>query len=493
MGGTQAAIGQPRWVLTDRVPRELPRRAPGGVRHLWWVPALVAACALAANARDHGPDGPLVPWYAAALTLVAMTPAALRSLAVARGHQTRGPIPFMPLVGLCYAVYYALPVLATDAPTFMYRQVGAEHLERATRIALTGVVALLFGYYAVGRALRFGRRIDLQWDPRRAVVASLLALPFGLVLELSLRVVSFPPALARPIDLLGQLLPLSIGALVLLARAGHLPRWVALVAWGVFAPAYSLLEASDGVIGSMVWSFSFFAMLRWGGGLRMPVALIAAAVPLIALMRVAGHEYRQMEGTRGAVTTGTVSDRVGAMLDQTRTVYEEQGVVTPMVLLLDRLGQIVLFAWVVERSPAPVPHWGATTLSTLPATLIPRALWPNKPEKKVGYRFGRRYGVIEHDSKTTINLPQLVEWFVAYGSFGVLFGMTAIGAFYRRLDDLLNYHGASDANVLLAAAVLSPLLQIESDSSMIFGGIMQTGVVLYVLMWLVKPRAGAAG
>ena len=326
----------------------------------------------------------------------------------------------------------------------------------------------------------------------RGAVAAIVALPVGLALELSMRLVKFPPALARPIDVLGQLLPISIAALVLLARAGHLPRWVAFVAWAVLAPGYCLLEASDGMIGTMVWAMSFFAMLRWGAGLRLPIALIVAAIPLIALVRVAGHEYRQLEGTRGAVTTGTLTGRVGQMLEHTRTVYQEQGFEAPMVLLLDRLGQIVLLAWVVERSPAPVPHWGATTLSTLPATLVPRALWPNKPEKKVGYRFGRRYGVIEHDSKTTINLPQLVEWFVAFGPFGVLLGMTAIGAVYRRLDDLLNYHGASDANVLLAAAVLSPLLLIESDLSMVFGGIMQTGVVLYALMRWVRPRTRAA-
>ena len=141
---------------------------------LWWIPALLITAGSAARARDHGPEGALIPWIALGLTTVALIPAMLRSLTVVRGGTPRGPIPFLPLVGVVYAIYYALPVLATDDPTFMYRQIGAEHLQRAVQLAFAGVVCMLIGYYVVGRCLRIGRRIDLRWDPRRAVVAAIV-------------------------------------------------------------------------------------------------------------------------------------------------------------------------------------------------------------------------------------------------------------------------------------------------------------------------------
>ena len=87
-------------------------------------------------------------------------------------------------------------------------------------------------------------------------------------------------------------------------------------------------------------------------------------------------------------------------------------------------------------------------------------------------------------------LPQLVELFVNFGWTGVLLGMAAIGALYRVLYARLNQPGVGEGTTLLAAVVFAELVNIESDFSLVFGGLLQTAVVLYFVLRTCAPLPG---
>jgi len=73
-----------------------------------------------------------------------------------------------------------------------------------------------------------------------------------------------------------------------------------------------------------------------------------------------------------------------------------------------RTGQLWLFHVVDDKSPDPVPYWGGKTYRPLFTSFIPRAIYPDKTEERVGSEFGRRYGFLSQDDlHISINLPWL--------------------------------------------------------------------------------------
>ena len=149
------------------------------------------------------------------------------------------------------------------------------------------------------------------------------------------------------------------------------------------------------------------------------------------------------------------------------------------------------FANVARRTPSEVPYWGGETYSTLATSMIPRFLWPGKPVKVLGQTFGHRYSYIHASNKSTaINLPIMVEFFVNFGSIGVLIGMAIVGFIYRLLDTLINRPGQSPLLSMIGVVILLPLLLIESDFSLVFGGLILTGFAFSIIWWQFRLLLG---
>jgi hypothetical protein len=155
----------------------------------------------------------------------------------------------------------------------------------------------------------------------------------------------------------------------------------------------------------------------------------------------------------------------------------------------DRIDHLSAFAHVIARTPASVPYWGGVTYETLFTTWIPRALWPNKPQKTLGQDYGHRYRFIgPWDTDTSINLEQTVEMYANFGLEGVVAGMFLMGILYRFCYRVLNHPDGGDGAMLIAANTFRVMLNIESDFSLVFGGIVQAVLLLYVVLWLMARQ-----
>ena len=456
-----------------------------------WPLAVLVGCALAIATRDHGPGGESVAWLASGIVCVALIPAALHARAQLLGRSVGGPIPFMPLIGCIYAAYYGLPSLLSDQPAGIGHVVSPESLARGSALGLLGVTALVAGYCLLGPRVPVGRPLRLDWDPARARAFAIFMLPVGFVAQLALRTLELPSALIRPVDLIGMFLPLSAGVIIFLGRSGQAPRALVRLVWCVVLPAYLVFEAGDGYVGSAVRIAIFVAMLIWGLGRRIPIAAILIGVVLLATLRAGGHEYRRFQES-GATDGASVVEQVQEVGGLAYTAWREQGPAELTASIVERVAQIVVLAGVAERTPVSVPFWRGHTYASIPASVIPRAIWPGKPSKNLGQEFGHRYAYLDpNDFKTSINLPQLVECYVNFGRLGVLLGMLAIGVFYRRIEAVLNHPRATDAATVAGAMVLSTLANIESDASMVFGECLQVMVVLFVASRFVRRPAAA--
>jgi hypothetical protein len=101
----------------------------------------------------------------------------------------------------------------------------------------------------------------------------------------------------------------------------------------------------------------------------------------------------------------------------------------------------------------------------------------------LGQDFGHRYGYLDSwDTWTSINLPFLVEFYANFGEIGVLIGMAIVGVLYRLLDNDLNRAGQPLQVTICSLVLLVPLLNIESDFSLVFGGLFMNGVALWGLL-----------
>lgn len=121
---------------------------------------------------------------------------------------------------------------------------------------------------------------------------------------------------------------------------------------------------------------------------------------------------------------------------------------------------------------------------------MPRFLWPDKPTKELGQGFGHRYGYLNpRDERTSLNLPVLVEFYANYGMVGVAIGMWLVGFVYFVVDRAVNNPGQSMMLSLTGIVLIIPLVNIESDFSLTFGGLIMNGAALWVVLGMIRRGA----
>jgi hypothetical protein len=148
----------------------------------------------------------------------------------------------------------------------------------------------------------------------------------------------------------------------------------------------------------------------------------------LILIQSVKHTYRRLtwkegyQGSKIALFSNLISDK----LTNVNTLFDE-GALFPLYY---RANQGFNVALVMRRFPSRIPFDnGKNLLLNLASSVVPRLLWPNKPE--AGGKFNMKY-YVGMDIKTfSTNVGPLGE---AYGSFGVTGGiiyMFFLGAFIR--------------------------------------------------------------
>ena len=207
-------------------PRISARRIPDP-----WRIAL-AALALGlwlASVRDHGPEGYFLPLKGLAVVFLGLAPG-LSYLARARRAARDGtavePIPYLPIFGLVFAIYYGLPPLVRDRVTFMSLSPTATEVDEALDLAFLGLAALYAGFAWIGPSLPGGRGrpIQVAWDGKRARAAATVLIAVGAVATIAADALVIPGSLAQVVRLLGLFLRVGVGILLVLDLRGSTTR-----------------------------------------------------------------------------------------------------------------------------------------------------------------------------------------------------------------------------------------------------------------------------
>jgi hypothetical protein len=404
-------------------------------------------------------------------------------------ERRRPPIPFLPLIGAVYLFYYPLHVvLGQSSVNYLFRLDPTFDYDRPVQYALIGWVALLVGYYGaaslrVNSPFRHIRPTDLStlksWGK--------LLLWGGLFCDGVRQVVPIPVILRGLLYFTSMFSLLGIALLTILSVQRRLTRRerTALYVGIVFT---ALLRAGSGLVSNVVIMAITIFLAVWAGGGRLGLKWILIAVVSMAAMigmRSVAMEYRARSWF--AETQLSLAGRALLMGDLMVKKVQNEGIVSTVQdgwgIVAGRSANLDLLADVVRQTGTTVPFWGGETYLSLVGFAVPRFIWPSKPTKTLGQDFGHRYGYLDSwDSWTSINLPYLVEFYANFGEIGVLVGMVIVGLLYRLLDNDLNRAGQPLQVTICSLVLLVPLLNIESDFSLVFGGLFMNGVALWGLL-----------
>ena len=415
-------------------------------------------------------------------------------------ERRRPPVPFLPLIGAVYLFYYPLHVvLGESSVNYLFHLDPTFDYDRPVQYALAGWVALLIGYYGgasvrLNSPFRYVRPTDLgtlrSWGK--------LLVWGGLAFDAARQILPIPVVLRGILYFTSMFSLLGIALLTILAVQKRLSRRERLALYAAIVLT-ALLRAGSGLVSNVAILAITVFLAVWAAGGRLGYKwLVIAAVSAAAMigMRSVAMEYRARSWF--AETQLSLAGRALLMGSLMVSKVQGEGIVATVEdgwsIVAGRSANLDLLADVVRQTGSIVPFWGGETYLSLVGFAVPRFIWPSKPTKTLGQDFGHRYGYLDSwDTWTSINLPFLVEFYANFGEIGVLVGMVIVGLLYRLLDNDLNRAGQPLQVTICGLVLLVPLLNIESDFSLVFGGLFMSGVALWGLLVALSqlPRRGA--
>jgi hypothetical protein len=99
-----------------------------------------------------------------------------------------------------------------------------------------------------------------------------------------------------------------------------------------------------------------------------------------------------------------------------------------------RLNQNILLGAAVERMTDQGGYAHGDTLWDALLALIPRALWPDKPMQAGSGTLVTQYTGIQFDAGTSVGIGHVMEFYVNFGTLGVILGFALLGTLITFID-----------------------------------------------------------
>jgi hypothetical protein len=402
-------------------------------------------------------------------------------------------VPLVPVIGIMYVAYYAVPSFLSFETYERFAFLSEEGTRTAEWLVAGGLLMLLLGFYCLpGRLCGLLPRMSLRWSERAAKHLGVGLGLVGLGTKLVGRMIEVPLEAAVIVIFADQLALLAVAILLVLQLRGSLGLVEKLLLWGVLVPGHIMVEVASGFIFPVVRFVVLMGMIYVGIRRRIPWGAVLVCGLAVFVLLIGKGQFRKVmwegpDASRNPIERGVtfLELTAGQVADMDVNDLEEAFQRTAR-----RVDLLTLFAFVIGRTPDLVPYWNGQTYWAVVWKLVPRALYPDKPLEDIGQTFGHRYGLLDPgDFKTSVNLPQLIEMYVNFGSAGVLVGMLLCGVLYRMMNVVLNHRYIGEWGLVVASTVFSSFVNIESNLSLVYGGIAYLSMLLYGVGLLVRRRS----
>lgn len=405
--------------------------------------------------------------------------------------ESRRPLPLLPFVGILYGLYYPLSVLLGGYNEYYKITVVPEtDYVAPMMLGLLGWILLLAGYLLVqasklARARPWGDEWNTEVVRKWAVRMVLL----GAITEIIRRFLGIPVVLGGSITFIASLAQFGIALLVFLGLRYGISLFSKMVlALGIGIEL--LLGLTGGTVAPVVHVTLVVLFAIWIARQTLSMRWISTAIlALLMMVSVKGVllEFRRVAWFGGGSGVGQQVELLQRLVN--RKVADEGvfgTVTTGLDAVTNRSALSDLFADVIRRTPAQVPYWDGETYLHLVGSVVPRFLWPGKPQHHVGNDFGHRYGFVQnYDTWTSWNLPVMVEFFVNFGEIGVIAGMFVTGILYGLFVVVFNKPAQSPLISMAGVVLAMMLINIESDFSLMFGALFMQGTALWLVLRMI--------
>jgi len=291
----------------------------------------------------------------------------------------------------------------------------------------------------------------------------------------------------------------AVGAIGLIAyeyrTSGSRRALVLALIFAVAVPALFLITTAileDSIVLSMA-IFIFYLTLSKGTGMLTPwlrnMTLISLAIAT-AIVFSAGYMQTRTVLRETLRYGGGVGDAVRTAADLAGSLEASALFDNPSLALLDgRLNQNLYIGLTIEYlRTLPNLHANGDTILLALAGVVPRFIWPNKPERG-GSAFMSKYTGVEFDEEASFGVGPIFELYVNFAYYGIFFGFLPLGYLIRKMDMAAARNMAVYSIVgatppfLICIAIIQPLADI------IF---LVTGVAAAFLIGKAVTTAGGA-
>jgi hypothetical protein len=398
-------------------------------------------------------------------------------------------LAFLPLIGCLYATYYALPIFCLKKYSiawYLNSTVPDDLIENALMFLYAGFLAMLAGYY-----LPLGRRLAhllpaMHFNWRNAQALELTGVLLGTIgclfyyIGLPSRAFDdtglgpvLPANLRQIIFFLGEGASLGIGILYLLSELGAVGTFTKVYLWGFLVPTRALLGFATGFIYQTIELALLLLLLRSGLRRKIPWGALFVGLCFFYILQPAKTLFRTYAAQESESKQNSPIERARAFLVVIGNVatHRTNQDLDAVQMTVDRLNYLTTFSNVVRLTPEFIPFWWGETYKPLAFKLVPKEIFPAKPDEIVGQTFGHRYSLLMgNDSTTSYNLPQLIEAYVNFGPWGVVLIMFAIGTIYSMAQALFVHPEMGFGSLVCGGYLLSQWLNVESNASLVLGG-----------------------
>lgn len=401
----------------------------------------------------------------------------------------REDILFVTIIFLTW-LNFLEPYLKDEKVTHLYRIIPDAYLFDMSFFSALGVIALYIGYYASFS----NKQINPIFSTKNKFKSKLLGqIMLGVmvlfIVYKTMLIVS--PTFIEPFKGLLAIIdysPSLISAgltLIILRKKGNLITIITLILF--LAIQLFIAFAQTLFIYVILITFVPFLMYFFERK-KVPVISLIAVIIVLTPLFLLRHYFRRdvFEWWSGkkTVTTAFLINRGVNIISET---YSRDNIFDTSDLVKDAdknaeerfeqvsyLGQCVYQHKVKNR-----PYLWGETFWWLPIAPIPRAILPFKPENNMGTTLAEDYGLKGHTGGA-MNWPMLVEYFINFGFYGIIFFSFFQGMAYKYTYKLLAF-GHGDLNLIALFSLILPIIKIESNVTLIFGQIIQFLLIWYVL------------
>lgn len=161
-----------------------------------------------------------------------------------------------------------------------------------------------------------------------------------------------------------------------------------------------------------------------------------------------------------------------------------------MRTIMLRVDMTVILAAQVLHQPAVEPYsYGRTMLSSF-YTLIPRALWQDKPVVAGGSAFVSQFSGLQWDSATSVGLPYPFELYANGGRLWVIVGLAIIGYVGGRLELKLTRPQTSLGGFWALSLLTAVLTEGGQRMDVVFPALVASALAVYALGLCVESFGG---